>query len=188
MTTQIPEQHPLRHLLGRLTERNFAEALGWPDFQVTDYVSNLLLEFIHIDQLARIKNHEGEPVETVVELLYEAEAQSQQSSVEKEREIHRHIGDLTLFLAGIFPEYCNRIKCSGLIHHKDFLVDYVKAGKRSYSIVATYQDPQAKNPPSLFQTLSTNFELCVAGLGFVRLDLNRFQDPNVKQGKNILLH
>lgn len=187
MTTPIPAQHPLRQLFGRLTERNFSEALGWPDFQVTEYVANLLLEFIHIDQLTRIKNHEGEPVETVVELLYEAESHSQQSSVEKEREIHRHIGDFTLFLAGLFPEYCSRIKCSGLIHHKDFLVDYVKAGKRSYSIVATYEDPEAKIPASLFQSLSTNFELCVAGLGFIRSDLNRFQDSTFHQGRDIIL-
>ncbi|MCA9453448.1 MAG: hypothetical protein H6750_08130 [Nitrospiraceae bacterium] len=186
--TQIPEQHPLRQLFGRLTERNFSEALGWPDFQVTEYVSNLLLEFIHIDQLSRIKDHEGEPVETVVELLYAAESHNLQSSAEKERDIHRHIGDLTLFLAGLFPEYCKRIKCSGLIHHKDFLVDYVKAGKRSYSIVAAHQDPEGKNPPALFQTLSTNFELCVAGLGFVRLDLDRFQDPSLKQAKSHLFH
>ncbi len=186
--TPIPERHPLRLLFGRLTERNFSEALGWPDFQVTDYVSNLLLEFIHTDHLNRIKNHEGEPVETVVELLYEAESHGQQSPDEKERDIHRHIGDLTLFLAGLFPEYCSRIKCSNLIHHKDFLVDYVKAGKRSYGIVASHQNPQDKNPPSLFQSLSTNFELCVAGLGFVRLDLNRYQDSTFIQGQDILLH
>ena len=186
--TLISDQHPLKHLFGRLTERNFSEALGWPNFQVTDYVSNLLLEFIHTDQLTRIKSHKGEPVETVVELLYEAEDHSQHSSEEKECDIHRHIGDLTLFLAGIFPEYCSRIKCSGQIYHKDFLVDYMKAGKRSYGIVATYQDPQAKNPPSLFQTLSTNFELCVAGLGFVRLDLDRFQASPSQQGKDILYH
>jgi hypothetical protein len=67
-------------------------------------------------------------------------------------------------------------------------VDYVKAGKRSYGIVATHQDPQAKNPPSLFQSLSANFELCVAGLGFVRLDLDRFQDSPSKEAKKILYH
>jgi hypothetical protein len=67
-------------------------------------------------------------------------------------------------------------------------VDYVKAGKRSYSIVATHLDPQGKNPPALFQTLSTNFELCVAGLGFVRLDLNRIQDLPVNQGQRMLFH
>ncbi len=105
--TPIPDHHPLKQLFGRLTERNFSEALGWPNFEVTDYVANLLLEFIHTDQLSRIANHEGEPVETVVELLYEAEDHSQHSSAEKECDIHRHIGDLTLFLAGLFPEYCN---------------------------------------------------------------------------------
>ena len=90
-------------------------------------------------------------------------------------------------MAGLFPEYLSYMKCSGLIHHKDFLVDYVKAGKRSYGIVATYQDPGDKEPPALFQSLSTNFELCVAGLGFVRLDLDRMQNPSNRQAKRYLL-
>ena len=188
MEMQIPEHHPLRKLFGRLTERNFTEALGWPDFQVTDYVSNLLIEFAHVDQLTMIKDQQGEPVEAVVELLYEAESLNQTTEGDKEREVHRHIGDITLFMAGLFPEYLSRIKCSGLIHHKDFLVDYVKAGKRSYGIVATYQEPDSKKPSTLFQSLSSNFELCVAGLGFVRLDLDRMQDPSYKKAKNILLH
>ena len=113
---------------------------------------------------------------------------NQTNEVEKEREVHRHIGDLTLFMAGLFPEYLSRIKCSGLIHHKDFLVDYVKAGKRSYGIVATYQEPNEKKPSTLFQRLSNNFELCVAGLGFVRVDLDRMQNPAYRKAKNILLH
>lgn len=188
MATPIPEQHPLRQLFGHLTERNFAEALGWPDFQVTEYVANLLLEFAHVDRLTQITNHEGEPLETVVELLYEAEARNQKTETEKEREIHRHIGDVTLFLTGLFPEYCHRIKCSNVIYHKDFLVDYVKAGKRSYGIVANYQDPEDINPPSLFQNLSTNFELCVAGLGFVRLDLDRYQEMGPDQGASAIFH
>lgn len=188
MDIHVPEHHPLRKLFGALTERNFAEALGWPDFHVTDYVSNLLVEFAHVDQLTKIKNQQGERVETVVELLYEAESSKQNNAAEKEREVHRHIGDFTLFMAGLFPEYLSRIKCSGLIHHKDFLVDYVKAGKRSYGIVATYQEPHDKKPSTLFQRLSSNFELCVAGLGFVRLDLDRMQNPAFRKARNILLH
>jgi len=188
METHVPEHHPLRRLFGALTERNFTEALGWPDFHVTEYVSNLLVEFAHIDHLTKIKNQQGEPVETVVEMLYEAESSNQKNEVEKEREVHRHIGDLTLFMAGVFPEYLSRMKCSGLIHHKDFLVDYVKAGKRSYGIVATYQEPKDKKPSTLFKRLSSNFELCVAGLGFVRLDLDRMQNSSYRKAKNILLH
>lgn len=64
----------------------------------------------------------------------------------------------------------------------------MKAGKRSYNIVATIQDSQSETSPSLFQTLSSNFELCVAGLGFVRLDLDRFREAHYRQGKDILLH
>ncbi|MGB0910432.1 MAG: hypothetical protein ACPGYT_08730, partial [Nitrospirales bacterium] len=73
MATAVPEHHPLRQLFGSLTERTFAEALGWPDFQITEYVANLLVEFSHVDQLSQIRNQEGQTLEAVVELLYEAE-------------------------------------------------------------------------------------------------------------------
>lgn len=188
MDIGIPEHHPLRRLFGTLTERSFAEALGWPDFRVMEYVSNLLVEFAHIDNLTRIKDQEGHSLETVVDLLYEAERCHQATELARERDVHRHIGDFTLFMAGLFPEYLNRIKCARLIHHQDFLVDYVKAGKRSYGIVAQYPESGAKEPAALFQTLSANFELCIAGLGFVRRDLDRMQDPGYRKAKDILLH
>lgn len=188
METRIPDHHPLRRLFGILTERSFTEALGWPDFRVTEYVSNLLVEFVHIDRLTRIKNQGGHSLDTVIEMLYEAESASHAANIDKERDVHRHIGDFTLFMAGLFPEYLKRIKCARLIHHQDFLVDYVKAGKRSYGIVAQYPETSAKEPPTLFQTLSSNFELCVAGLGLVRADLDRMQDPRYRKAKDLLLH
>lgn len=188
METHISEHHPLRKFFGTLTEQSFAESVGWPDFKVTDYLANLLVEFSHIDHLHRIKNEKGKSVETVVELLYEAESLKEISESKREREVHRHIGDFTLFMAGLFPEYLRHIKASALIHHKDFLVDYMKAGKRSYRIVATFQQEQGKETPTLFQKLSTNFELCVTGLGFVRHNLDRLQDPTYHKIKNILLH
>jgi len=184
MITHIPEQHPLRQLFATLTEQSFIETLGWPDFNITHYLSNLLVEFVHVDNLHRIKDQEGKTVETVVELLYEAELGLTESSEEREREVHRHIGDFTLFMAGLFPEYLSYIKAHGLIHHPDFLVDYMKAGKRSYGIVATcspYKTP-------LFTNLSIEFELCVTGLGFVREDLNRMQDQTFLAGKKIIIH
>lgn len=188
MEAAVPQHHPLRQLFGTLTERNFTETLGWPDFNVTDYLSNLLVEFAHIDYLQQIKNQHGQSVETVVELLYESELETDSPDNEREREIHRHIGDLTLFIAGLFPEYLNHLKAGGMIYHKDHLVDYVKAGKRSYSIVATFHNGEFKEQPALFQKLSSNFELCVTGLGFVRQDLDRMGQPPYQQNKNNLLH
>src|SRR2546430_2908695 len=103
MESRIPEHHQLRRLFGALAERAFTEKLGWPDFNVSDYISKLLVEYIRTDHLYRIKNARGERVEAVVDLLYESEVTHEARSFEREREVHRHIGDFTLFMAGGFP-------------------------------------------------------------------------------------
>jgi hypothetical protein len=190
MDAQIPEHHPLRQLFGGLAEKVFAEKLGWPDFKVTEYVSTLLVDFTRSDQLYRIKNSRGASVEAVVELLYESEVTLEAGSFEREREVHRHIGDFTLFMAGLFPEYLKRIKTADLVYHKDFLIDYIKTGKRSYRMVAEFGDgPEAGEPqpsPPLFRKLAENFELCVLGLGYIRGDLDRLQDPQYQQARRLL--
>ncbi len=188
MGTQVPPHHPLRQLFGALTEKSFTEHLGWPDAKVTSYVSDLLVDFTHRDHLYRIRNRQNKPIDTVVELLFESEVMLEAQSLDRERDVHRHIGDFTLFMAGLFPEYLRRLKSAGLIYHKDFLVDYVKTGKRSYGIVAQIgrDDPETSLP--LFKKLSENFELCVTGLGFVRSDLDRMQNPAYQRTRDLLLN
>jgi len=192
MEARIPEHHPLRQLFGTLAEKAFTEKLGWPDFNVSEYVSTLLVDFTHQDRLNRIKSARGERVEAVVDLLYESEVTQGARTFEREREVHRHIGDFTLFMAGLFPEYLKRIKTAGLIYHKDFLVDYIKTGKRSYRMVAEFGlEPRSADEqpsPPLFRKLSENFELCVVGLGFIRGDLDRMQDPRYHQARRFLLN
>src|SRR3989449_2979043 len=109
MESRIPEHHPLRKLFGALAERAFTEKLGWPDFNVSDYISKLLVEFTRTDHLYRIKSAKGEQLEAVVDLLYESEVTHGSRSFEREREVHRHIGDFTLFMAGAFPADLNRV-------------------------------------------------------------------------------
>jgi hypothetical protein len=192
MESRIPEHHPLRQLFGTLAEKAFTEKLGWPDFNVSEYVSTLLVDFTRTDHLHRIKNAEGGRVEAVVDLLYESEVTQGARTFEREREVHRHIGDFTLFMAGLFPEYLKRIKTAGLIYHKDFLVDYIKTGKRSYRMAAEFGlEPRSADEqpsPPLFRKLSENFELCVVGLGFIRGDLDRMQDPRYRQARRFLLN
>jgi hypothetical protein len=188
MGSEIPLNHPLRRLFGTLTEKSFAEHLGWPDLKVTDYVSNLLVEFTHTDQLYKIQDKHGRTVDSVVGLLFESEVLLEAQSLGREQEVHRHIGDFTLFMAGLFPEYLRRLKSASMIYHQDFLVDYVKTGKRSYGIVATYGGSNDDHESPLFRKLSENFELCVTGLGFVRNDLDRMQDPSYRKVKKLLLN
>ncbi|WP_455377977.1 hypothetical protein [Petrachloros mirabilis] len=188
MGKQIPARHPLRQLFGALTEKSFTEHLGWPDQNVTSYVSDLLVDFTRTDQLYKIRNQKDKPVDTVVDLLFESEILLEAQSMDRERAVHQHIGDFTLFMAGLFPEYLRRLKSAGLIYHKDFLVDYVKTGKRSYGIVAQMADRSSSDELPLFNKLSDNFELCVTGLGFVRSDLDRMRDPAYRQARDLLLN
>ncbi|MBK9307317.1 MAG: hypothetical protein IPM58_09595 [Nitrospira sp.] len=59
MGTPVPPRHPLRQLFGALTEKSFTEHLGWPDAKVASYVSNLLVEFTHTDQLYKIRSQQN---------------------------------------------------------------------------------------------------------------------------------
>ena len=186
MATDIPADHSLRRLFGLLTEKSFTEQLGWPDVSITGYVSNLLVEFTHMDWVFRTRNKEGARVEYVADLLYESEVLMQAGSLERERDVHQHIGDVTLFMAGLFPEYLRRIRTAGLIYHKDFLIDYIKTGKRSYGVVAQIDEAESRRP--LFQKLSDHFELCVTGLGFIRSELDRMKDPAFRRAKDLLLN
>jgi hypothetical protein len=130
-------------------------------------------------------------LETVVDMLLEIQHVWQDESPdfrpEHELTVRRHIGDYTLFMTGLFPEYLRRLKAAGPIYHKDFLVDYVKTGKRSYAIVAEHTgcESDGKTGP-LFQKLSENFELCVTGLGFVRTELERLRDSSFQRTKHLL--
>ena len=92
-----------------------------------------------------------------------AEAQARQGSAR--RRMHRHIGDLTLFWLGVYPEIAKRMRQG----RADSLIDYCDQGKKNYYIASTLP-PAAEEPATddVLQRLSDNFELCVYGLGEVR--------------------
>src|SRR5437764_1441960 len=54
----IPEGHPLRHLFRNLTEASF-EQVGTTDPELTIYVTGLLVEFTHVENLYRIRDANG---------------------------------------------------------------------------------------------------------------------------------
>ena len=187
MGAKIPKGHPLVRLFASLTAENFAEHLGWPDAQVIGYVTGILADFVHMDQLFKVRNVQGRRVEEVAEMLAEGDLLHRAESVEREREVHRHIGDYTMFMAGIFPEFLRRLKTSRVVVSPDALLDFIQVGKRSYRIVSEFTyGPYGESAP-LFRKLSENFELCVYGLGYVRADLDRLRDARFQAVKGHLL-
>jgi hypothetical protein len=155
--------HPLRRLFAGLTENTFINTFGTADPRLTDYLSGLLARFIHIDAIYRLCNAQGRRLEEVAEMMLEAEEMPPEGRTR--REVHRHIGDFTLFWTGVYPEALNRLRS---LLCKDHFIDYCTQGKRSYYIASTFQDDPYREEAPVLRRLSEEFELCAYGLREVR--------------------
>jgi hypothetical protein len=178
---EIARHHPLRRLFRELVERRFFSDLHVRDQHVAGYVSNLLTDFLHVDSLYRLRNARGRRLDDVGEMLLESDPLGPAGSFERERSVRKHIGDYTLFMTGLFPEAVAARRGRRAFPRLDLLVDYVKAGKESYSIVASFDQFEYREEAPVFRRLSEQFELCVFGLNLVKQDLERFQADYVQR-------
>ena len=145
-----------------------------PDPQIAEYVSGVLTDFTHVDNLYRIRNARGLRLEVVAEMLIESNPLLDASSFDREREVRKHIGDFTLFFTGLFPEAVAalpRLRSLSL----DTFVDYVAAGKESYAVVAAFNLFEYRHEAPLFRRLSDRFEQCVFALNLVKRELQELQ-------------
>ena len=159
----ISARHPLRRLLAALTEQTFIHSLGIGDPRLTGYLADLLVRFVHMDEIWRLRSTHGKRLEEVAEMMAEAELEGR--SARSTREIHRHIGDFTLFWTGAFPEALGDFRTP---LRKDHLIDYHQQGKRSYWIASQYDDEPYREEAPVLRQLSEQFELCAFGLNQVR--------------------
>ena len=151
----------LRRFFSGLTEYAFHARLGVTDPPLVDYVAELLVRFVHNDELYPVRSVRGQRLMQVADMLEEA----QQRRGPAKWQVHRHIGDYTLFWTGVYPEVADRMRRNGT---KDSLLDYHDQGKRNYYIASTIGVEQEDPPSDVLQRLSDQFELCVYGLGEVR--------------------
>lgn len=135
--------------------------LGVADPPLIDYIAGLLVRFMASDAIYAIRSVRGERLTQVADMLAEAEARRGNAK----RQLHRHIGDFTLFWTGVFPDLADRNKHTG---GKDALLDYRELGKRSYAAASRIPVDRESAPSELLERLSSEFELCVYGLGEVR--------------------
>lgn len=142
-----------------LAEYTFETHLGVADPPLVDYIAALLTRFIHTDAIYRIRNPSGRRLYEVAEMWFEAEARVGPPR----REVHRHIGDYTLFWTGIYPEALRRAQEQAKI---DCFLDYCEQGKRAYHIASTIEGEIEEN--QVLERLSHDFELCVYGLHELR--------------------
>ena len=171
---RISPNHPLRLLFQELVYRHLYDAADLHDAEVADYVSGVLTEFTRVDRLYPIRNIVGHRLEEVAELLVESNPLLDANSFDREREVRKHIGDFTLFLAGLFPEVVAALPRLRPLS-PDTFVDYVAAGKKSYAVVAAFNLFEYRDEAPLFRRLSDSFERCVVGLNQMKGELEELQ-------------
>ena len=182
----IPETHPLEKLFVELVGRHYAQEIGIRDPEVVGYVAHLLTEFCDAEQMMKIRDVSGRPLSDVGEMLLESDpVYGPAPSFDRERQVRKHIGDYTLFFAGMFPESIN--------HHRlrrqrlENLVEWVKTGKESYHIVSKFEYFEYAKVAPLFARLSDHFEQCVYGLNMVKNELNELQHPITRRTTEFLM-
>ena len=160
----MSSNHPsvLRRYFAGLADNTFQTQLGVADPPLIDYIADLLTRFIRSEAIFRVRSLAGRPLREVGEMLMEAQARVGSAK----RDVHRHIGDYTLFWTGVYPEALQNIKSAS---SRDRLVDYCAEGKRSYWIASTIEGDSSEVAASeTLERLSRQFELCAYGLREVR--------------------
>ena len=184
MRGSISQGHPLRALFAELVQTRLLGTAQLNDVPVARYIVGLLVDFCDVESLYSIRDSRGRALEDVGEMLIASNPLLEGRSFIYEREVRKHIGDYTLFLAGLFPEYVARIRRQKM--RLDSFVDYLRAGKESYLVVAAFDQFEFKHEAPLFRRLSEHFELCVFGLNLLKEDLERQQNTSYLQARNVL--
>jgi hypothetical protein len=151
----------LERFFAGLSEYIFQSRLGVADVQLVDYLSDMLLRFVRTESLHKVRRSTGKPAVEVYQMLCEADKRIGLAR----REVHRHIGDFTLFWSGMYPESLRKIQAAG---SADGFLDYCNQGKRAYRIAAQIEGGEGPPPSELLLRLSEQFELCAYGLREVR--------------------
>ena len=161
-----PNRSTIERFFSGLSEYIFQSKLGVVDVQLIDYLSDMMLRFIRIDSLNRVRRSNGRPATELFQMLSEAEKRIGLAK----RDVHRHIGDVTLFWSGMYPERLRRLKPE---RSRDGFLDYCKQGKRAYAIAAEIEGDENRPSSDLLHQLSNEFEMCAYGLREVRREWER---------------
>lgn len=184
--TQISVDHPLRKLFRKALD--FAFKVNRPEkAEVGTYIEEqVLCEFIHVDNLYKIKDAAGKPLEDIADMLAEGDVRLNAQSFSREFQVHKHIGDYTLFMLGMFPMALAQrtgkefilgrlyIPGSSLYEH------YLLQGQRSYSLASEFTDRE------LFLELSTHFLLYRNILELVRIFLESAKNRDYTRARRII--
>lgn len=153
--SQIPDNHPVRKLFEKLTDRAFAQT-SLRDRDLHRYISTLLLQFMHIDSLYQLRGADGKRVQYLIDMMQEAE----RAPASRKRQLYQYIGDYTLFMLGMFPENLN--------YGRRMIPQsyYADTGRRSYRAASQLSHNSATTV--VFRKMADMYDPCVESIYWVR--------------------
>jgi len=158
-------EHVIRRAFAGMVEQAFFSEVGVCDPRLTDYLVMMLLEFIHVDGLYKLRDREGRQLESITEMMEWQEQDLRRELGIRPCDFHRYVGDFALFWTGLFPEGLRGRRTS---LNPDRLINYVDTGKESYAIASRLFDKESGSLSAVLRRLSNDFEVCAHGLGLVR--------------------
>jgi len=162
--------HPLEPFFHQMVRNSYEGKLGLHDPDVTNYVAHLLCEFSQADNLYKVRDEVGRPIEELTDMMHAADpVHGSAPSFDAERALRKHIGDYALFTAGMYPEATGSAR--RLRRRQPSLGELIHAGKQSYFIVSQFNLFEYEQEAPLFARLSDGFERCILGLTLVREEI-----------------
>jgi hypothetical protein len=165
MIEPLRPEHPLRRLFSGTVQHVLYVDIGICDPQIAEYLSELLSSLIHVNDLYPFHDASGKRLRDLAEWVTDAELEENVSPAARQRIIHKHIGDFSLFWTGVFPEGLRRLHRYG---SGDRLTEFLRQGKQSYSIASELTSADDQPPARVLQRLSDTFEYCAYGLNLAR--------------------
>jgi hypothetical protein len=172
MKENLSSNHPIRVYFSDAVQTAFEDHLGICDRDVENYLVSMLVSFLDIESVYAVKNRFGQSVRSVAEMAVEGDIRLNADSFDREREVHRHIGDFLLFWSGVFPEFLKFV-CPRT--GKDALIDPIGQGRYSYQVASSFDHDPYTEESKILRKLSNEFEAYRYGLGLVRASFEGFR-------------
>ncbi len=155
MKSRISHDHPLYKMFRELVATNISRHVAANDAESVEvYLTDLLVEFLHTDSIFAIKDQSGKPLRSVIEMMGEGDVRLTANSFDREREVHKHIGDYIMFWGGIYPDFLRQMKVDSAVA---IACDYTRVGQDSYRVVSSFAHPPYDDEAPLFRKLSDGF-------------------------------
>lgn len=151
----FPDNHPVKQLFRTFTERGLAQA-SLHDRDLLLYIADLLVDFMFIENMHRMRDDDGNRLDTLTDMI----RQATDADMPARKEYFRYLGDYSLFMLGMFPEFISRPRRALSPSW------YEDTGRIGYRVAGELENHWWRT--MVYRKLSAKFDRCVVSLNWVR--------------------